>query len=120
LPVVEEAEVALRIVVFFGGGSRGQDRRDRPLDHGAPFHGPVVMHEGTDAIERDRGDASAIAQAAYELAVIDGAAAEGRFGETRAAAIIGDFLEYFLGLHGLGVPRFSRAMAVFRHFRALK
>jgi hypothetical protein len=52
-----------------------------------------------DAVERVGGDAPAIAQPGGELAVIDGAAPEGRFGEAGLAAIVRDFLEQLLGVH---------------------
>ena len=43
--------------------------------------GVVVGHEGADAVERVGGDAPAVAQPRGELAVVDGAPAEGRFGK---------------------------------------
>ena len=58
----------------------------------------VLDHEGADAVERIGGDAAAIAQAVGELAVIDGAAAEGGFGQAGLAAVVGDFLEQLLGV----------------------
>src|SRR5262249_30054156 len=51
----------------------------------------VLRHEGADAVERVGGDAAAVAQAAGELAVVDGAAAESRLREPGLTAEIGDF-----------------------------
>src|SRR6266511_2749069 len=48
-------------------------------------------HEGANAVERIGRDAAAVAQAAGELAVVDGAPAEGRLGEPGLATEIGDF-----------------------------
>src|SRR5215469_10578271 len=73
----------------------------RARDDGWPFALCRMRgHEAVDAIERVGGDAAAIAQPRRELAVIHRAAAEGGFGEPRLAAIIGNFLEELLRIHG--------------------
>ena len=126
LPVVEEAEVALRIGAAGGGGGTDRSRGDgwrhrcerrhgcgaeasgdvpacvlRPRDHRGPRAGVAVgRHEAADAVERLGGDAAAVAQPAGELAVVDRAAAEGRFGQAGLPAIVGDFLQQFLRVHG--------------------
>ena len=49
-----------------------------------------------------------MAKPAGELAVVDRAPAEGGFGKAGLAAIVGDFLQQFLRVHGalsLGFPR---------------
>src|SRR5512143_2250493 len=58
----------------FGGASNSMRRRG------------AARHEGADAIERVGGDAAAVAQPVGELAVVDGAAAEGRLGEPTLTA----------------------------------
>jgi len=55
---------------------RARDQRRPRRDLGA-----VLGNEGADAVERVGGDAAAVAQAVGELAVVDGAAAEGGFGQ---------------------------------------
>ena len=126
LPVVEEAEIALRIVAVAGwrrggaavgatgasGGGRRCDALRRARHHRGPRAGLAVrLHEGADAVERLGGDAPAVAQPAGELAVVDGAAAEGRFRKAGVAAIVGDFLQQFLRVHR-GTPwRFLRSRA---------
>ncbi len=50
-------------------------------------------HEALDTVERVGGDAAAVAQPRRQLAVIDRAAAERRFGQSRAPAVIGNFLQ---------------------------
>ena len=53
-----------------------------------------------------------------ELAVVDGAAAEGRFRKPALAAIVGDFLQQFLRVHG-AMPRLGFAPRLrVPHFRA--
>ena len=101
MPVVEEAEVALWVI----RARRDRDRavgavrraqRGRALDHErARERGLALMarHEGADTVERVGGDAPAVAQAAGELAVVHGAAAEGRFRQSHLTAEIRDFLE---------------------------
>ena len=118
LPVVEEAEIALRVVARLAGG----DRRRRRLDHGqrrgrrrveqhaaARRRGvDVARHEAADALERIGGDAAAIAQAVGELAVIDRAAAEGGFGEAALAAEFADLLEDLIVHGGVSLSPLSR------------
>ena len=120
LPVVEEAEVAQRV----GRARRMRDRhrafrahrraqRCRALDHQrARERGLVAMarHEAADAVERLGGDAPAVAQAACELAVVDGAAAEGRFRQAHLTAEIGDFLQDDVVHGGFLVARSLRAL----------
>src|SRR5262245_36632714 len=86
LPIVEETEIALRIV---SGESRcdrwrrrfhdGQRARRSRLEQDAASRRRairVVCHEGANTLERIRSDAAAVAQAAGKLAVVDGAPAE--------------------------------------------
>src|SRR5262245_41512046 len=110
LPVVEEAEVALRVAL---AGRRRRGRGDggarfaRALDDGGTRdRGPVGLHEAADAVERLGGDAAAVAQPRSELAVIDGAPAEGRFRKSAVPAIVGDFLQQVLRVHGLYASTF--------------
>ena len=162
LPVVEEAEVALRIApplppcerpglpagigicigTTEGAGRGGSHLRDgafeaavgRARDDRGPRHDVAVgRHEAADAVERFGGDAAAMAQPACELAVVHRAAAEGGFGKAGLAAIFGDFLQQFLGIHdaapvSLPDPRIAvqrtrrfarlcRLMPAFRCFR---
>ena len=130
LPVVEEAEIALRIA---RPGLRGRRRsRDRARlayafdDGGTRRHRAVVLHELADAIDCLGGDAAAIAQPLGELAVVDGAAAEGGFRKSAVPAIVGDFLQQFLRVHGakprpfppnLRVPHLSKLTASVRRNR---
>src|SRR5262245_40254828 len=74
--------------------------------HGRPLRRRSIrVHEGADAVERFRGDAAAVTQAAGELAIVDGAPAEGRLGKSGVTAIFGDFLQQFLRVHrGIPVP----------------
>ena len=81
-------------------------QRRRALDHQRARQRRLALmarHEAADAVERLGGDAPAVAQAAGELAVVHGAAAEGRFGKAALAAEIGDFLQDGV-VHGR-VPR---------------
>ena len=55
--------------------------------------GQVLGHERADAVERVGGDASAVAQAARELAVVDRAASEGRFRDPGAPAVVGNLAQ---------------------------
>ena len=109
LPVVEEAEIALRVVGMQrrgGHGRRGRRTRrvgafdDRRARRRAVVLGWVRLHETVNPIERVGGDAAAIAQPRRELAVVHRAAAEGGFGQAGAAAIIGDFRKQLLCVHG--------------------
>src|SRR6478752_832820 len=102
LPVVEEAEIALRVrlartVSGRGGGRRHAERmnlRGSCCDYGSRFAGSfnhdwtgplwrVSSHESMDAIERVGGDAAAVAQPRGELAVIDSAPSERGLREPR-------------------------------------
>ena len=70
LPVLEEAEIAAGVALLrrhFEAARRRQPARHRGRDI------------GLDAIQRIDGDALALAQAMHQLAVIDRAAAKGRF-----------------------------------------
>src|SRR4029450_10667533 len=62
--------------------------------------GAVRGDEGADAVKRVGGDAAAVAQPGGELAVIDRAPAEGRLGEAGVPAIVGNFLQQVLSVHG--------------------
>ena len=104
LPVVEEAEIALRVVARRGAAAgRGPTARaggGRSMIEGrALSRRRGCVHEGADAVERVGRDPPAVAQPRRELAVVDGAAAEGRFGEPGLAAIVGDFLQQLLVVH---------------------
>ena len=118
LPIVEEAEIALRVAQL--GRRRGRKRRKRRRGFRGSFDddgtwpvGRVGSHEAVDAVERIGRDPTAVAQPGGELAVIDGAASECRFGKSGLAAIIADFLKQLLGVHGTAAsywfPRPRRA-----------
>ncbi len=109
LPVVEEAEIALRIAGLARRG-RAAERGGRSSRHGGGRGGCRDMdggishalrmrprddrralakrrmrrHEAVDAVERVGGDAAAVAQPRRELAVVDRAAAEGRIRRARS------------------------------------
>src|SRR5262249_60566913 len=68
--------------------------------------GPGGLHEAADAVERLGGDAAAVAQPRGELAVVDGALAEGRFRQAAVPAIVGDFLQQVLRVHGPNASTF--------------
>src|SRR5215813_9648587 len=68
----------------------------------------VAGDEGADTVERVGGDAAAVAEPGGELAVIDGAPPESRLGKSAVAAIVGNLLQQFLGVHGC---RPARAIA---------
>ena len=90
-------------------GDRGRRSRERPggragadsMIAGRAVSRPMrlLSHEAADAVERLGGDAAAVAQPRGELAVVDGAAAEGGFGKPGLPAIVGDFLQQLLGVH---------------------
>src|SRR3954471_12732468 len=71
----------------------------------------MARHEFADAVERVGGDAPPVAQAARELAVVDGAASESRFRQSHLTAEIGDFLQDRV-VHGdfLSMARSTRAL----------
>src|SRR5262245_58531938 len=73
----------------------------RSLDDGGPTcrRGAVGGDEGADAVERVGGDAPTVAQPRGELAVVDGAPAEGRLGKPGVSAIVGNFLQQILSVH---------------------
>src|SRR5262249_39140239 len=125
LPIVEEAEVALGIAFAgrcrCGWGDCGA-RFARALDDGGTRkRGPVGLHEAADAVGGVGGGAAAVAQPRGELAVIDGAPAEGRFRKAAVATIVGDFLQQVLRVHGptfrsnLRAPRLGTACGVRRN-----
>ena len=129
LPVVEEAEIALRIAGLGRRRRHGELRHDwarlaRTFDDGRPPLGGVCRHEVVDAIERVGGDAPAVAQPRRELAVVDRAAAEGGFGKPGLPAIFGNFLQELLGVHGQPRPKVSSvetvAFSSFARFCRLK
>ena len=106
LPVVEEAEIALRVVRCRPRRSwrrrDGSWRRRWLRPHGnvrcrrtCSDHATWRMsgHEAMDAVECVCGDAAAVAQPGGELAVIHGPASECGFGEACLPAIVGDLLE---------------------------
>ena len=64
-----------------------------------------------DAVKRVGGDAAAIAQPCGELAVIDGAPSEGRLGKPRRPAIVRDFLQQLMGVHGTRFLKLSSTRA---------
>ena len=108
LPVVEEAEIALRVVGMQRRCGHGRRRRargvgaldDRRARRRAVLQGRVRLHKAVNPIERVGGDAAAVAQPRRELAVVHRAAAEGGFGQAGAPAIIGDFRKQLLCVHG--------------------
>src|SRR5262245_15818847 len=94
LPVIEEAEIALRIARAGGHWRCGRPRLAWTLDDGGTRRRrPVILHEAADAFEGLGGDAAAVTQPRGELAVVDGAATEGRFRYPGVAAIFGDLLQ---------------------------
>ncbi len=91
---------ALRRRQAGAGGGSGRGIARALDDGGALALRGMRRHEAVDAVERVGGDAAAIAQPRGELAVVDGAAAEGRFGKPGLAAIVGDFVKQLLRVHG--------------------
>ncbi len=98
----KKRKLRLRVVARLPRGDRRRRRcdhrqgRGRRLEQQAAAARRAVgaaRHEIADALERVGGDAAAIAQAAGKLAVVDRAAAEGRFCETSAPAEFADFLQ---------------------------
>src|SRR5260221_1733728 len=94
LAVVEEAEVGFRIGLRCGhrGMLRGtgMDQRHQLRRRIADARAAMLRYEIVDAGEGLGGDARPVAQPRDELAVVDGAAAESRFGHARAPAKIRD------------------------------
>src|SRR5262249_13520474 len=110
LPVVEETEIALRIVADQPGSDRRhgcrfhdwQNSRRRRLEQKAAARWSAVRiarHEGADTIERVGRDTPAVAPTTGALALVDPRRAEGRFGEPPRAANLADLLED-LFVHG--------------------
>src|SRR6266702_3398239 len=95
------------------GRGDGGARFARALDDGGTRkRGPVGLHEAADAVERLGGDAAAVAQPRGELAVVDGAPAEGRLRKSAVPAIVGDFLQQVLRVHGLNASTFRSDLRV--------
>ena len=94
LPVLEEPEVAAGIALL--GRHVKPARRRHPARH----RGRDI---GLDAIKGVDGDALALAQAMHQLAVIDGAAAKGRFRHIGLAAEFGDLAQDLIVFHQAGV-----------------
>ena len=85
--------------------TRRRLRRRGPASARSPPAAPAVLRlvamKLADAVERLGGDAAAVAKPARELAVVDGAPAEGGFGQAGLPAIVGDFLQQFLRVHAV-------------------
>src|SRR5207302_916171 len=117
LAVVVETEVGLRLVLRLGGhGDPGLIQDCAPIAGQAPGRGsqpnqtaaldrPVLRHERAHALHGFHGHASADAQAAHELAVVDGAPTEGRFGHADAPAVIRDLAQQLLSRHVISSSR---------------
>ena len=106
LPVVEEAEVALRIALT----GRDRSRRSGGTAGGRAGRSMIAGRAAFAAVRllsmkpRMRSSVSVVIRPplrsrAVELAVIDGTAAEGGFRKPAVPAIVGDFLQQFLGVH---------------------
>ena len=104
LPVVEEAEIALGIA----RAGRRRRRGRRQWTRGSRVREMMAGRPGVAASlfvsmkARMRSSVSVVMRPPLrkprgELAVIDGAAAEGRFREPAVAAIVGDFLQESAG-----------------------
>src|SRR5260370_28008499 len=80
LPVIEEAEIALRIALAAWGLCGWRARPARVLqDRGAYGRCPVHLHEAANAVERLGGDAAPVTPSCGEPAVVDPAAAKAPF-----------------------------------------
>ena len=90
LPVLEEAEIAAGIALLRRHFEAA--RRRHPARRGG-------RDIGLDPVQRIDGDALALAQPVHQLAVIDGAAAEGRFRHVGLAAEFGDLAEDLVVFH---------------------
>src|SRR5260370_40794830 len=100
MPVVEEAEIALRIALAAWGLCGWMPRLARALQaRGTHGRGPVHLHEAADAGEGFGGDAAPVTQSRGEVAVGDPAAAKGRFCQSRSAAGVCDRSQQFPALH---------------------
>ncbi len=60
----------------------------------------ICLHKGLNPVDSLSRDPAAVAEAVGELAVIDGAAAEGRFRQPGQAAVIGNLRQKLLRRHG--------------------
>ncbi len=106
LPVVVEAEVVFRLArAREGYGRRGRrariqaPRRRAKTNQPARLQRRVVGHEAAHALDCFHGDAAADLEPADELAVVNGAASEGRFGHAYPPAVVGNFVEQLLRRH---------------------
>ena len=121
LAIVEEAEIRLAgSRLRHGhqrpacrGGGVGCDRSRAQKAVGEPGSGPCTSarglapaggHEGSKPRKRVDGDASAIAQAGHELAVIDGEAPESRLGKPSLATEIADLAQNLVRWHRPFLP----------------
>src|SRR6266404_1608500 len=98
LPILEEPEIAAG-VAFLRRDVEAARRRYPARHRGGDM--------GLDALEGVDRDALTLAQPVYQLAVVDGAAAEGRLRHIGPAAEFGDLAQDFVVLHrmsGLGQP----------------
>src|SRR5262249_55921966 len=96
LAVVEEAEILLRRELARRRRGRlcaGADERQQLRRRIARTRQAVLRDELVDPGQGLRGDARAVAQARDELAVVDGAASERRFGHAGAPAEVRDASE---------------------------
>jgi hypothetical protein len=103
LPVVEEAEIALRVAglaCLRRRRGRAGAALARALDDCRPagLRG-MRRHETVNTVERVGGDAAAVAQPRRQFAVIDGTPAKRRFRKSSAPAVIRNFLEQLLCVH---------------------
>ncbi len=101
LPVLEKPEIAAGIALL------RRHLRPRGGTHAARRRGRDI---GLDPIQRIDGDALALAQAMHQLAVIDRAAAEGRFRHVGLAAELGDLAQDLVVFHRAAVRRLGRAV----------
>ena len=90
LPVLEEAEIAAGIALL--GRHLEAARRRHPARH----RGRDI---GLDPVQGVDGDALALAQPVHQLAVIDRAAAEGRFRHIGLAAEFGNLAQNLVVFH---------------------
>ena len=99
LAVVEEAEVARGRILSARSPLRPASGAGVTRSSGISSGGAVGAstprrgQEGADPLQRLRRDAGAVAQPGHELAVVDRAAAERRFGHVGAAAELGNAVQ---------------------------
>jgi len=105
LPIIEKAEVALRVVGRFTSFSRSNGRRCRGQGSRWAVFARSFNHDGTgplrwvgghkavDAVKRVGGNAAPVAQPRGKFAVVDCAPAESRLGQPGLPAIIRYFLK---------------------------